>query len=205
MSHFYVFSFTTKHDRIVYILCLHLQSSFRLCRSLKPCLSVSDHSDFHAVKSHGRFSVRITLSPSSISDILGHCLPCKFSFLSASVRPYSPVLHHRLRLSSFPWWLSSSSACWNAVSQLSARAGDFPPSCGLNAIIFYAIDFQNPPRPLESQRGLTNLTWPRQNSWFSPCVFLTLVNDGTNHRVVQKNMFFFQTGRYLTFVVGAIT
>lgn len=66
---------------------------------------------------------------------------------------------------------SSSSACWNAMSQLSAGAGDFLPSCGLNAIISYAIDFQNPPCPLESQHGLTNFNVAKTEFWiFTMCL-----------------------------------
>lgn len=149
-------------------LSFSLQSTFHPHHLLKQCLSVTDHTDFHAVKSHSYFSGQIKHSLSLICDIFGHCLPLE-KFCSLDV--YETVLLSSNMGPSFSAPLadrsSSSSACWNALSPAvlpMQRVSSGP--VDLNGIIFffYASDSQTFPCPLKSQFGIKNLTWPKRNS-----------------------------------------
>lgn len=120
-------------------LSLSLQSTFHPYHLLKQCLSITDRTDFHAVKSHSHFSGHIKHHLSPIFDIFGHCLPLE-KFCSLDF--YETVLLSSNMGPSFSVPLadcsSSSSACWNALSPAvlpMQRVSSGP--VDLNGIIFF--------------------------------------------------------------------
>lgn len=124
-------------------LSLRLQSSFHPYHSLKQCLSVTHHNDFHVIKSHSHFSVHVKLI-FFLFDMLGYCLPLEKLFL-ASVRlvPFAVAPF-------FP-----SSASWNALSPATLPMEGI--SSSPVALIFYASDSQTLPCPFKSHPGITDL------------------------------------------------
>lgn len=150
-------SFTAKHERIVYILCLlHLslsvnfQSSFHPQYWLKQCFSVADYKTSMQLNPIlTSLSTSNSFSPPYLTYLATVSLLKNFLLL-ASVRPYSPVLQHRPLLLSL--------LCWLLLLFLFLVEWGSPPVLWISIPLYKASDSQTLFCPLKSQLGVTNLT-----------------------------------------------
>ena len=153
--------FTAEHERWpACSLCLHFFTFPCLALSnqvsiptmhWKQCLSIRDHSDFHAVKSCSHFSVHIKFSLSSTFDMHDHSWQTSLCDTMFSCPP-AQAPPARFHLPVAPPLL----LCAGIYTVLPMQ-GIFSSAMTLNAI-FYASDPQTLPCPFKSQVGITDLT-----------------------------------------------